>query len=104
MNKLIFVFVLALPLLASAQSPFEGSWRFNMSSAQFAEEPETLALQNGEYTCSRCTPKIAVKADGADHKVARDNDFDTLAVKQVDDNTVQSTWKKKGKLVSEFTD
>jgi hypothetical protein len=80
MHKLVFVFALSLPLSAWAQSPFDGTWKFNMSSTQFAEKPETVTLQNGEYTCSRCVPQIALKADGADHKVAGDKDSDTLAV------------------------
>ncbi len=104
MNKLASVFVMALPLSAWAQSPFNGTWRMNLSSAQFKDEPDVFALENGEYTCSSCIPKIAVKADGADHKVAGDKDYDTLAVKQVDDKTVQFTRKKAGRVVSQSTD
>jgi len=98
------LFALALPLFAWAQSPFDGTWKFNMSSAQFAEKPDTFVLHNGEYTCPTCTPKITVKADGADHKVAGEKDYDTLAVKQVDDKTVQFTRKKADKVVGESTD
>lgn len=103
MRGLVGLFLL-LPLSAWAQSPFDGAWKFNMSSAQFAEKPDTFSLHNGEYTCSTCTPKIAVKADGADHEVTGEQDYETLAVKQVDDKTVQFTRKKAGRVVDESTD
>ncbi len=103
MRKLLGL-VLLLPLFAWAQGPFDGTWKINLSSAQFAEKPQTFALHDGEYTCSTCIPKIAIKADGADHKVPGAKGYDTLAVKQVDDKTVQFTRKKEGKAVSESTD
>jgi hypothetical protein len=102
--KNLLSLVLLLPLSASAQSPFDGTWKMNLSSTQFEEKPDIFALQNGEYTCSTCIPKIAVKADGADHKVAGDKDYDALAVKQADDKTVHFTRRKGGKVVGEYTD
>lgn len=103
MRKLLGI-VLLLPLFAWAQSPFDGTWKVNLGSAQFSEKPDTVTLQNGEYTCSTCIPKIAVKADGADHKVPGAKGYDTIAVKQVDDKTIQSTRKKDGKIVGESTE
>jgi hypothetical protein len=100
----LLVLGLVLPLFAWAQSPFDGTWKMNLSSAQFEDKPDIFALHHGEYTCSTCIPKIAVKADGTDHKVAGDKHYDTLAVKQVDDKTVQFTRKKAGKAVGESTD
>jgi len=103
MRKLLG-FVLLLPLFAWAQSPFDGTWKINLKNAQFAQKPDTFVLQKGEYTCSTCIPKIAVKADGADQKVPGAKGYDTLAVKQVNDKTVQFTRKKDGKAVGESTD
>ncbi len=103
MRKLLGL-VLLLPLFAWAQSPFDGTWKFNLSSAQFPQKPDTFALQNGQYTCSTCIPKIAVKADGADYRVPEAKGYDTLAVRQVDEKTVQLTRKKDGKVVSVSTD
>lgn len=68
-----------------------------MSSAQFAEKPDTFSLHNGKYTCSTCTPKIAVKA-GADHEVTGEQDYKTLAVKQADEKTVQFTRRRPAEL------
>ena len=68
MDKLASVFVLALPLFAWAQSPFDSTWKMNLSSTQFAEKPDNFELHNKEYTCSTCIPKIAVEADGSPTK------------------------------------
>jgi hypothetical protein len=103
MKKLIAILWL-LPLFAWAQSPFDGTWRVDVSTAKLAQKPETFALQNGEYTCSTCVPKIAVKADGSDQRVPGAKDFDTIAVKQVDFKSVQYTRKKDGKVIHESTD
>jgi hypothetical protein len=102
MKKIAGLFLL-LPLFAWAQTSFDGTWKVKLSSPQFAQKPQTFALRNGEYTCSTCIPKIAVKADGADHPVRGGKGFDTIAVKRVDDKTVQTTEKKHGKVVSEGT-
>ncbi len=97
--------VASLPAAALwAQDPFDGAWKFNISSAQFAEKPDIFSLHNGEYTCSTCTPRIAVKADGLDHKVTGEQEYETLAVKQVNDKTVQFIRKTAGKVVDESTD
>jgi hypothetical protein len=103
MRKLLGL-VLLLPLFAWGQTPFDGTWKVNISSAKFGQKPDVIALHNGEYTCTTCIPKVAVKADGADHKVPGAKEYDTLAVKQVDDKTVQFTQKKNGKLIGEWTD
>jgi hypothetical protein len=103
MKKLLLVFLL-VPFLAWAQSPFDGTWKVNLANAQFSQKPDTFVLQNGKYTCSTCIPKIDIKADGTDHKVPGAKGYDTLAVKQVDDKTIEETRKKDGKAVSESTD
>ena len=104
MKKLVLVFLLLLPLLMWAQSPFDGTWKVNLGSAQFSDKPDVFALENGRYTCSTCMVKIDVKADGTDQEVPGAMSYDTLAVKQVSDKAVQLTRKKDGKVVSEATD
>jgi hypothetical protein len=90
-------------MFAWAESPFDGTWKADMSKTQFAQKPAAFALQNGRYTCLTCDVDINVKADGSDQRVPGTKDFDTVAVKQVDDKTVQFTRKKDGKVVSEAT-
>jgi hypothetical protein len=99
MKKLSFVLLL-LPVLAWAQSPFDGTWKIDLSSAKFPEKPETWVLQNGMYQESTSDPRINVKADGTDQAVPGAKDYDTMAVKVVDNKTVEFTNKKGGKVVS----
>jgi hypothetical protein len=98
MKKLLFGILLLSILAWAAQSPFDGTWKINLSSAQFPTQPAVWVLQNGTYQDS--TSKISVKADGTDQPVPEIKDIDTMAVKVVDDKTVQFTSKKAGKIVS----
>ena len=102
MKRIVLVALLLLPTVAAAQSPFDGTWKADLSSAKFAEKPETILLKSGRYVCSTCVPAIDVTADGTDQKVGAPY-FDTLAVKVVDARTVQFVYKKDGKVVQEMT-
>jgi len=82
-----------------AQTPFDGTWKIDVKNIQFPEKPEVWVIQNGTYVCSTCDPKINVKADGSDQPVRGSKAFDTLAVKIVDDKSVEMTRKKSGKVV-----
>jgi hypothetical protein len=99
MKKLSFVLLL-LPVLAWAQSPFDGTWKIDLNSAKFPEKPETWVLQNGMYQESTSVPKINIKADGTDQVVQGAKDYDTMAAKVVDSRTVEFTDKKGGKVTS----
>jgi hypothetical protein len=80
-----------------AKSPFDGTWKMNLSLP-----PTTILIQNGTYQCSGCNGipgNLNIKADGTDQAVAGSNSFDTLAIKVLDDKTIQSTAKKGGKVV-----
>jgi hypothetical protein len=82
-----------------AQSPFDGTWKVDLNTAQFPEKPQVVVLQNSTFQCSTCDPKINVKADGTDQPVQGSKDYDTLAVKVVDNKTVETTSKKGGRVV-----
>jgi WD40 repeat protein len=98
MKKSLFA-ILLLPILVwAAQSPFDGTWKIDLSSVQFPAKPTILVLQNGTYQDS--TSKISVKADSTDQPLPEIKDIDTMAVKIIDDKTVQLTSKKNGKVVS----
>jgi len=84
-----------------AASPFDGTWKIDIDKVQFPVKPQIWAIQNGTYTCSTCDPKINIKADGIDQAAPQGTkDYDTLAVKVVDDKTVVITSKKGGEVVS----
>lgn len=90
---------LLAPASAMAESPFDGTWKVDLSTAQMPTKPDVYLLKDGMYACKSCAPAISVKADGADHAVTGHPYFDTVAIKVVDDHTIQETDKKNGKPV-----
>lgn len=103
-KRSLIVVVLLLPLVAYAQSGFDGTWKVDLGKAKFPTKPDTWTLQNGTYQCSTCVPPITVKADGTDQKVTGHPRYDTVAVREIDKNTVEMTFKKSGKTVSSEKD
>jgi hypothetical protein len=106
MKKLIpagLLIALFLPAAAAAQSAFDGTWKIEMKSAKYSTKPDTILLKDGVYECPTCIPPIKVKADGADQKESGSPYFDTIAIKVVNDHTVQETDKKNGKIVTSST-
>jgi hypothetical protein len=102
MKNLFFAGLLALllvPVVAMAQSPFDGTWKDDMSSIQWPAKPDGFLLQNGMFECKTCVPPIKVKADGTDQKVTGDPYSDALSVRVIDDHNVENTFKKDGKVV-----
>jgi hypothetical protein len=106
MKKLLFPLALAAllaPALAAAQSPLDGTWKFDMSKADFSKKPDVFLLQNGMFDCKTCTPPYNVKADGTDQPVTGHPYYDTVAIKVVSDHEIEETHKKDGKVVSTST-
>jgi hypothetical protein len=102
MRKTLFV-ALSLVLLcvsvAAAQNPFTGTWKADLSKAQVSAKPDQIVLQNGRFQCLSCPAKVDVKADGTDQPIVGDPMRDTVAVKVIDDKTVEFTDKKAGKVM-----
>jgi hypothetical protein len=106
MKKMFFLVALAallLPTLATAQSPFDGTWKIDTNKIDFPKKPDVFLLQNGMYDCKTCTPPYQVKADGTDQPVSGHPYFDTVAIKVVNDHEIEETDKKSGKVVSTST-
>lgn len=97
--KKLLVLLLLSPAMLFAQSPFDGTWMTKLDTAQFPKKPDSYVLNKGMYECSTCVPKVNVKADGADRKVTGHPYYDTIAVKVVDDHSVEITQKKDGKTM-----
>jgi hypothetical protein len=91
--------ILLLPLLASAQSPFDGTWKWQADKVDWSKKPDVYVLQNGMYQCKTCVPPIDIKADGTDQKVTGHPYYDTMAVKVVNDREIEITQKRDGKVV-----
>jgi hypothetical protein len=92
-----------LPTFAMAQSAFDGTWKIDLGKVHMPAKPDVLVLQNGTYQCKTCTPPISVKADGNDQSVTGHPYYDSIAIKVVDDHTIQETDKKNGKVVATST-
>ena len=105
MKKLLLVACMSasLPFCAMAQEPIEGTWKVDLSKVQMPAKPYVFLLQNGTSNCTSCVPAISVKADGSDQKVSGHPYYDSVAVKVVDDHTVQETDRKNGKVVTTST-
>lgn len=95
--------LLLVPVAAMAQSPFDGTWKSDLSSAQWSTKPTVMSLQNGVFECPTCVPPIHIKADSTDQKVTGDPYIDTLSVKVIDDHNEEDTAKKDGKVVLTLT-
>ena len=96
----VFWVLVLTPLMAHAQSPLDGTWKINVSTAQMPKKPDVYLLQDGMYHCKTCVPPIDVKADGQDHKVTGHPYYDSVNVKVVDARIVEETDKKNGKVVA----
>jgi hypothetical protein len=98
--KIIIAALLLAPAAAFASSAFDGTWKLRPDSMKVSGKPDAYVLADGEFTCSSCTPAVKVKADGADHKVSGHDYYDSIAVKVVDANSVETIRKRAGKVVS----
>jgi hypothetical protein len=95
--------LLALMLLASAtlfaQTPFDGTWIMKLDTAKLPTKPVKYTVNNNKYECLTCVPKVEVKADGSDQKVAGHPYYDTIAVHVVDASSIEIIEKKDGKVM-----
>ena len=87
------------PIIFHRTSPFDGTWKLDMSTVQFSLKPYVLLLQNDTYECSRYVLPIRVKADGTFQKVTGLIYFDMLSVRAIDDHNVESAMQRDGKVV-----
>ena len=94
-----FVLALLVPACAFAQNAFSGTWKVDPGSMQeTGGKPMVMSFKDGMYTDDD-TPAVSIKADGQDHAVSGHPSFDTVALKVIDDHTVERTQKKNGKTV-----
>jgi len=92
-----------VPAQAMADSAFDGTWKGDVSSAKMPTKPDMYVLKDGMYDCKTCAPGYKIKADGSDQPVTGHPYTDTVAIKVVDDHTIQETDKKNGKTVTTST-
>jgi hypothetical protein len=101
MIRSCFVIVLLIGSPLFAQTRFDGTWRMRMDTLQFSGAPEDYLIAQGTYQCLSCIPKVNVKTDGMDHKVAgHEAYYDSISIRVLDDHSLDFTFKKAGKLVA----
>lgn len=102
MKKLLMLLWIA-PTMALAASPFDGTWKTKADSFQMSGPPDAYEISQGMYRCTSCVPPINVKADGADQSVTGHDYYESVAVRIVNNNSVEWTRKKGGKIVGTDT-
>jgi hypothetical protein len=94
--------VLAMSAPAWARSVFDGTWRPEYPrKVSAAEKHDVIGLKNGVFECRSCAPPYTVAADGVDHPVSNNPEYDARNVRVVDARTVVRTVKKAGKVAYE---
>ena len=87
----------------TAATGLEGTWKADLASSQFEDQPDVYLLKDGQYNCSTCNPPLTAVADGKFHPVADRPYYDSLAITVVDDRTVKFDRKKGDKDVGSST-
>jgi hypothetical protein len=121
MRKLSFaVFVLlASVTIVHAADNYVGVWALNVAKSKYSPGPpaksQTTKLETvsggglreiGDRTNadgSKTHWEFTAKYDGKDYPVTGDPDRDTVALKRVDDNTLEVVNKKAGKVTNRMT-
>lgn len=105
-KSLFVVFALASATLLSAQTKpsITGTWKGDLASAKLPAKPDVFAIRAGRYTCSTCTPPVAVKADGTPQASTGHDYWDHVAVTVVDPRTIAYSYTRGDKVVSTSTD
>jgi hypothetical protein len=96
--RIALLAIVLLPVVAAAQSPFDGTWKQDLSQSKVQMKPLVYLLQDGMYHCESCPAPFTIKADGQDQKVSGMAWLDTVSVKVVDDHTIEVIRKKDGRV------
>jgi hypothetical protein len=102
-KRLLFTAAVLTPSILLAQSPFDGTWKTIPAQTKFSPKPIVFAVSQGFYDAFTTVPPIHVKADGQDQPVSG-HPYDTIAVTEVDEHTIQLVYKKNGKTASEVSE
>ena len=99
-----------------AADNFTGTWKLNLGKSQYDPGPPPRSLTSKvevigdtvnftfdgyDATSKAMTPmEITVKLDGKDYPIEEDPTRDTIAMKKIDDYTMEETNKKGGKVTT----
>ena len=99
-----------------AADNFTGTWKLNLAKSQYDPGPPPRSLTSKvevmgdtvdftfdgyDATSKAITPmEITIKLDGKDYPIEEDPTRDTIAMKKIDDYTMEETNKKGGKVTT----
>jgi hypothetical protein len=107
----------ALTVAVHAQAPKDlfGTWRLNIAKSKFSPGPAPKSM-TVTYSAAGFGMRIVVDVvpaegasqhwemtpmyDGADHRVTGNPDADTISIRRINDTKGESTFKKKGKVMT----
>jgi hypothetical protein len=107
--------LLACASLANADSAFDGTWVLNPAKSKFEPGPalksqtrtiktegdmQTQTIESVSADGKRTSSHSTYRMDGRDYPITGSAEFDSIAVKQVDESTVSGTLKRDGKPVA----
>lgn len=93
LSALIAMAALFAAASSSAQSPFDGTWKTDLSKTRFSPKPLTFYISGGWFHCVSCSPAYDVPADGKERAVSS-QPYDTISVTIVDAHTISLVGKK----------
>ena len=110
------VCVAALTITVFAADNFTGTWKLNLQMSQYNPGPpprsltsrvevtgDTVNFTFDGYDSDGGTiipDHLSIKLDGKDYPIAEDPTRDTIAMKKIDDYTMEETNKKGGKVTT----
>jgi len=116
-TTLVFV-ALAFGIVASAADQHSGTWKMNPAKSKYSPGPAaksiTLTVEADENGVKSSSEGIGgdgnpvhvqydAKFDGKDYPITGAPNADTISVKRIDANTIQSTAKKGGEVTMTVT-
>lgn len=115
---MLLLTTLALFVVAAAADQFSGTWKMNVEKSKYSPGPApkdlTVVVESDENnykieatgTGGDGTPihvQYSAKFDGKDYPATGEVNADTVSVKRIDANTIESVQKKDGKVMITIT-
>src|SRR5262245_1489353 len=113
---LVLVCVAVLTITVFGADNFTGTWKLNLQMSQYNPGPpprsltsrvevmgETINFTFDGYDSNNASifpAELSIKLDGKDYPIADDPTRDTIAMKKIDDYTMEETNKKGGKVTT----
>ena len=108
--------VASLVTTVFATDNFTGTWKLNLEKSEYTPGPPPKSLTSRvevmgdtvnftfdgyDFTGKATIPdELSIKLDGKDYPIAADLTRDTVAMKKIDDYTIEETNKKDGKVTT----